>query len=167
VPWFPFPQLGVAALVPPNGTATSFDFSRVAPQLLAFLNATKGKRSIINFSTQPQWAYAGKVSFPADPLAVDWSYSSNLLPVANTTKVLAQYYANLVSWIAHGSFKDEFGRIVGGGPAIGSRLGAWELFNEVEADCHGLTPSSYAEQFDAITTAMQEASGQEYCYISV
>ncbi len=158
VPWFPFPKLGVAALQPPNSTATSYDFTLVAPQLLAFLNATRGRRTIINFSTQPQWMYAGKVSYPADPLAVDWSYSSNLKPTANTTQLLAAYYANLVSWIAHGSFKDERGRIVGGGPAIGTRLSTWELYNEIESDCHELTPSSYAEQFDVVTAAMQKVS---------
>ncbi len=146
---YPFPWFGVGALEGPG----KWNFSFVAPQLFAFLNATNGRRRLINFSTQPAWAYTGKKnSYPSDPLAVDWNYSNGLAPNANTTNLLADYYGRLVSWIVKGSFVDESGRVVGGGPAVGPGLQGYELFNEVDASCHDLTPESYSQQFDAITS---------------
>ena len=56
-----------------------------------------GRNRLINFSTQPAWAYDGVWNkFPKDPLAVDWDYSSHLSPNANTTSTLVEMTNNLV-----------------------------------------------------------------------
>ena len=45
VPWFPYPSVGVAELLPPDYTSqsTSWNFTNIIPQLSAFMNATYGQ----------------------------------------------------------------------------------------------------------------------------
>lgn len=156
VPWFPFPYYGVPEIV--KGT---WNFTCVNPQMMAFLNATRGRRRVLNFSTQPAWAYNSSSSLPSssDPRAVDYGYA-NGIPLPNTTEVLADYYGRLASWMGRGYFFDESGRNITGGPALGPDFSHWEVFNEPLGagnlvGCHGLTPQTYVDQWDAITQAMQ------------
>jgi hypothetical protein len=57
VPWFPYPQLGVAELDPPAGERTAWDFSLIDPLVEDFVKATRGRSPILNFSTIPQWMW--------------------------------------------------------------------------------------------------------------
>src|SRR6266446_7052724 len=76
VPWLPYPKLGVAELEPPKDGKTSWDFTAIDPMTIDFLEATKGRSSILNFSTIPQWMYKTDkpVEYPADPNQVTWTY---------------------------------------------------------------------------------------------
>jgi hypothetical protein len=57
VPWFPYPRLGVAELEPPANGQTSWDFSLIDPLVEDFEQATRGRSSILNFSTIPEWMW--------------------------------------------------------------------------------------------------------------
>lgn len=57
VPWYPYPQLGVAELEPPSETGTSWDFSLIDPLVEDFEAATEGRSPILNFSTIPEWMW--------------------------------------------------------------------------------------------------------------
>lgn len=118
VPWFPYPRYSVGELAPPQGNKTFWDFSEVIPQLSRFLNATKATKTVLNFSTQPAWMYTGNWSYPSSPTQVDWTYSDGKTPYSNTTEQLAGYYSRLVSWLVHGHFVDEVGKLHVGGPAF-------------------------------------------------
>jgi hypothetical protein len=72
VPWEPYPKLAVAELDPPSKDKTSWDFSKIDPVTIDFLNATAGHSTIIKFSTIPAWMFktAKPVDYPSDPLQV-------------------------------------------------------------------------------------------------
>lgn len=163
VPWFPYPKVAVVELDPPNATTktSSWNFNDTLPQLESYLNATKGAKRVINFSTQPRWMYNNTDNFyPSNPAQTDWDYpAGNALPT--TTSLLASYYGRLLSWLVKGWFVDEFGRNITGGPCLGVSDLLWEVFNEPEG-CHGLTPLSYVAQYDAITQAIREAADPEH-----
>jgi hypothetical protein len=57
VPWFPYPYDSIAELYPPADGKTSWDFSRIDPYTLDFLEATKGHPVMLNFSTIPPWMF--------------------------------------------------------------------------------------------------------------
>jgi hypothetical protein len=57
VPWYPYPKLGVAELEPPADGRTSWDFSLIDPMVEDFENATRGRSTILNFSTIPEWMW--------------------------------------------------------------------------------------------------------------
>lgn len=57
IPWFPYPKLGVAELEPPSDGGTSWDFSLIDPLVEDFQKATRGKLSILNFNTIPEWMW--------------------------------------------------------------------------------------------------------------
>jgi hypothetical protein len=57
VPWFPYPKLGVAELEPPSDGRTSWDFSLIDPLVEDFEKATRGRSTILNFSTIPEWMW--------------------------------------------------------------------------------------------------------------
>eukprot|EP00055_Hartaetosiga_balthica_P009775 m.39890 g.39890 ORF g.39890 m.39890 type:complete len:643 (-) comp6894_c0_seq2:1647-3575(-) len=163
VPWFPYPKVGVAELDPPNYStkATSWNFEDITPQLFAFMNATYGNGHTVvpNFSTQPTWMYdTNDWSYPTDPNTCDFQYPRGNAN-ANTTELVAAYYARLLSWLVKGEFDDEFGVRHTGGPKY--NLTHWEVFNEPQG-CHGLTMEGYNEQYDAVVTAIREAADPEH-----
>ena len=57
VPWFPYPRLGVAELEPPSNGRTSWDYTLIDPLVEDFVEATRGKSPMLNFSTIPQWMW--------------------------------------------------------------------------------------------------------------
>ncbi|MEA2259919.1 MAG: hypothetical protein QOJ51_2744, partial [Acidobacteriaceae bacterium] len=77
VPWEPYPKLAVAELEPPTKETTSWDFSKIDPVTLDFLNATAGPSTVMNFSTIPAWMFKidKPVQYPSDPLQVFWTYT--------------------------------------------------------------------------------------------
>ena len=106
VPWHPYPRLAVAELEAPTATKTSWDFTKIDPMTLDFLNATEGHTRIMNFSTQPAWLYVQKTQpkIPADVDGLTWDYVQGKTFVDPTRKQLADYYARLVGWYTQGGF---------------------------------------------------------------
>ncbi|EGD76938.1 hypothetical protein PTSG_07279 [Salpingoeca rosetta] len=151
VPWFPYPKVGVAELEPPNAATntTSWNFEWILPQLELVMNATlrKGHTVVPNFSTQPTWMYdTPKWDYPADPNTADFGYPRGNAR-ANTTRLVAEYYGRLLSWLTNGEFVDEYGTRHTGGPKY--NLTHWEVFNEPQG-CHGLNAQQYNKQYDAV-----------------
>jgi hypothetical protein len=159
VPWLPYPRLAVAELKPPTPSGTSWDFSIIDPMTKAFLQATAGHSTIMNFSTIPAWLFKTPkpVTYPSDPNAVDWHYTQGTQLVDPSGKHLGAYYARLVSWYTQGSFTDENGKVHTSGYHY--KFPYWEVLNEVEAE-HQTTPEQYTERYDAIVQAIHKVSPQ-------
>ena len=95
VPWFPYPLRAVPELRPQQWNFTYFD-----EELARFLNATRGRRSVINFSTQPAWLYNSSRPFfyCTDPnMACNYDVTAPVIP-ANIPRV-AEYYARLAAYL--------------------------------------------------------------------
>lgn len=159
VPWLPYPRLAVAELQPPTSSGTSWDFSLIDPITRAFLDATAGHSTIMNFSTIPAWLFRTPepVKYPSDPNTVDWNYTQGTQLVDPSGKALGDYYARLVSWYTRGGFTDENGRVHTSGYHY--RFPYWEVLNEVESE-HQMTPEQYTARYDAIVHAIHEVSPQ-------
>jgi hypothetical protein len=181
VPWFPYPLVGVAELEPPNADTrtTSWNFtSELQQQFLDTFHAVTDpplpsssssdstssakKRVVINFSTQPtwmfnttDWSYNNK-----DPDKANWNYPRGRW-INTTTKLVADYYGRLASWIIKGNFLDEFGTLIEGGPALGDKITHWEIFNEPDGE-HGLTPEQYNTLFDAVVRAIRNDADPDH-----
>jgi hypothetical protein len=159
VPWLPYPRLAVAELKPPTSSGTSWDFSVIDPMTKAFLQATAGHSTVMNFSTIPAWLFKTPqpVTYPSDPNTVDWHYTQGTELVDPSGKQLGAYYARLVSWYTRGGFTDENGKVHTSGYHY--TFPYWEVLNEVEAE-HNMTPKQYTERYDAIVHAIHQVSPQ-------
>lgn len=154
VPWLPYPRLGVAELEPPATGRTSWDFSIIDPMTIDFLEATKGHRVVVNFSTIPQWMYKTEkaVSYPADPNKAVWDYEQGSELHDSTAREVADYYARLLSWYTKGGFTDEFGKKHESGYHYS--IPYWEVLNEVDFE-HQTTAETYTKVYDGVVTAMR------------
>ena len=168
VPWYPYPHVAVAELDPPNMStrATSWNFTLLKQQFYDTFEAVaynpgKRQRVVINFSTQPTWMFnTSDWSYNDDPNLADWNYpKGNWVP--QTTALVATYYGRLASWIIHGSFTDEFGTKVTGGPAYGDAVTHWEIFNEPDGE-HSLTWPIYNQMYDAIVAEISRVAGPDH-----
>lgn len=159
VPWLPYPKLAVAELEPPTAQKTSWDFSLIDPMTKAFLDATEGHTTVMNFSTIPAWLFKTDkpVSYPVDPNQVDWHYTQGTELRDPSGKELGEYYARLVSWYVNGGFTDENGARHNSGYHY--KLPIWEVLNEVDFE-HKMTPELYTQRFDAIVSAIHRISPQ-------
>jgi Glycosyl hydrolases family 39 len=157
VPWLPYPKLAVAELEPPTPEKTSWDFSLIDPMTKAFLAATDGHSTVLNFSTMPAWLFktTEPVKYPADPNQVDWHYTQGTELRDPTGKQMGDYYARLVSWYVNGGFTDENG--VRHESGYHYKLPYWEVLNEVDFE-HSMTPEQYTERYDAIVSAIHAVS---------
>ena len=137
------------------GRQTSWDFSKIDPITLDFLNATEGHSRILNFSTIPVWFYKTDepVVVPADPDQLFSGENQGRELLDPTCNDVAGYYARLVSWYTQGGFTDEFGVRHDSGHHF--RIPFWEVFNEIEAE-HHFTPEQYATCYDAVTGALHK-----------
>lgn len=172
VPWFPYPHKSVAELDAPreepgSGLKTSWKFDDIIPGFYDFMAATfgRGKRTVINFSTQPCWLFKNKdCSYPKNPDQSFFGYvrgdRSQLLDPS--AKTMAAYFARLLQWIVLGKFTDEAGQehvaqktFNLSGSATGN---VWELFNEGE---HKYNPKMYTHDYDIIVTEMIKAVGAD------
>lgn len=156
VPWFPYPHQSVAELEPPTETTTSWDFTHVDPPTLDFLEATKGRNPILNFSTIPGWMFVdGQPDYPADPREIFFPYNLGVDLVDASGKQLGDYFARLVSWYTKGGFADELGVWHESGHHY--ELPFWEVLNEADFE-HETTPQSYTERYDIIVDAIRQVS---------
>ncbi len=157
VPWLPYPKLGVAELEPPKDGKTSWDFSLIDPMTIDFLEATKGHKVTLNFSTIPQWMFKSDKGnkYPADPEQVTWDYEQGQEFRDPTYKEAADYYARLISWYTQGGFTDEFGKRHESGHHY--KVSHWEVLNEPELE-RDISPETYTKFYDAVVTEMHKAS---------
>jgi hypothetical protein len=127
----------VAELEPPTAISTSWDFSRIDPITLDFLNATQGHDTVMNFSTIPAWMFitAKPVTFPDDPNQAFWHYTQGKQLRDPSGKELGDYYARLVSWYTKRGFTDELGRFHSSGYHY--KFPIWEVLNEPDSE-HGM-----------------------------
>lgn len=129
----------------------------ISPPLPASSN-----RVVINFSTQPTWMFnTTDWSYdPSSPNKAVWNYPRGSW-ADRTTQLVGAYYGRLVSWIVHGSFEDEFGNIVSGGPALGlgpnGGVTHWEVFNEPEAE-HRLNWVEYNRLYDSVVRSIRASA---------
>lgn len=157
VPWLPYPKLGVAALEPPDGKKTSWDFSLIDPMTIDFMEATKGHPVMLNFSTIPAWLFNSHkpVKYPENPDQVFWNYTQSTKLRDTTYGELANYFARLVSWYTKGGFTDELGKYHRSGHSY--ELPYWEVLNEPDLE-HKPTPEEYTKQYDAVVSAIRNVS---------
>ena len=157
VPWLPYPKLAVAELKPPTPQKTSWDFSLIDPMTKAFLAATEGHTTVLNFSTIPAWLFKTDkpVTYPDDANQANWNYTQGTELRDPSGNELGAYYARLVSWYADGGLTDENG--VRHESGYHYKLPIWEVLNEVESE-HTMTPEQYAERYDAIVSAIHKVS---------
>jgi hypothetical protein len=157
VPWYPYPRLGVAALEPPRDGKTSWNFELLDPLTIDFLEATKGRPVILNFSTIPHWMFKTEypVSYAENPNEEVWTYPQGTELRDSTLKELGGYYARLVSWYTRGGFTDEYGKRHDSGHKY--KIAYWEVFNEPEFE-HQMTPEQYTAQYDAIVSAIRRVA---------
>ena len=157
VPWLPYPKLAVAELEPPTPQKTSWDFTLIDPMTKNFLDATDGHPTVMNFSTNPAWLWKTEkpVTYPADPIQVEWHYTQGTELRDPTGKELGDYYARLVSWYVNGGFSDENG--VRHESGYHYKFPVWEVLNEVDFE-HTMTPEQYTARYDAIVGAIHKVS---------
>lgn len=154
VPWYPYPRLAIAAMEPPRDGKTSWDFSLIDPLTIDFLEATKNRPVVLNFSTIPQWMFKTQYTFtfPKDPDEAAWTYTDGTELRDASMKELGDYYARLVSWYTQGGFTDEYGKRHESGHKY--NIDYWEVFNEPELE-HQMTPEQYTERYDAVAGAIR------------
>jgi hypothetical protein len=154
VPWLPYPKLGVAELEPLKDGKTSWDFTRIDPMTIDFLEATKGHSTILNFSTIPQWMYKTDkpVEYPADPTQVTWTYEQGTELRDPTMKEVADYYACLLAWYTKGGFTDESGNRHESGYHYS--IPYWEVLNEIDFE-HHFDVETYTRLYDEVVLAMK------------
>jgi len=154
VPWLPYPRLGVAELEPPRDGKASWDFSLIDPMTIDFLEATKGRSPMLNFSTIPQWMVKTEkpVSYPSDPDQAVWDYTQGSDFRDPTFKEVADYYARLLSWYTKGGFTDELGKRHQSGHHY--QIPYWEVLNEPDLE-RNWSPEAYTRLYDAVVTAMR------------
>jgi hypothetical protein len=157
VPWLPYPKMAVAELKPPTAHHTYWDFSHIDPITTAFLDATKGHSTVMNFSTIPEWMFKTEkpVTYPANPDQVYWHYEQGTQLRDPNCKQLGAYYARLVSWYTKGGFRDELGKWHHSGYHY--KFPYWEVLNEVDFE-HQTTPQQYTREYDAIVSAIHRVS---------
>ncbi len=157
VPWFPYPKMAVAELVPPTKTKTSWDFSYLDSTMSAFMEATNGHDVVINFSTTPAWMWetTGAVTYPEGAYQTCWNYNQGTKLRDTTMKELADYYVRLFSWYTKGGFTDELGKTYKSGHYY--KIPYWEVLNEPDLE-HNISPQLYTKMYDAIVSELKKIS---------
>ena len=157
VPWFPYPMLAVAELLPPTAERTFWDFSLIDPMILDFLDATRGHTIVLNFSTIPQWMFKTDkpIQPPSDPDDVDWSYEQGTELRDPSMKEVSDYFARIVSWYTQGGFTDELGHRHDSSHHY--KIDYWEILNEPEYE-HAMTPQMYTRLYDAVSTSIRRVA---------
>ena len=121
--------------------------------MLDFLAAADSgvRTSIPNFSTIPQWLWAGRGDrsyYPDDPLGEVWDYEQGNALVDPSGAAVGDYYGRLLAHYIEGGFLDEGGRWI---PGYNLTFSHCEVLNELE---HGLSPELYTVLYDAIVAGI-------------
>ena len=157
VPWFPYPKMAVAELMPPSKDKTFWNFTYLDSTMQAFMEATKGHPVVINFSTTPAWMWKtnSAVTYPENPYQTCWDYNQGTQLRDTTMKELTGYYTRLFSWYSKGGFTDEAGQFHKSGHYY--KISYWEVLNEPEGE-HNISVQLYTKMYDAIVTALKRIS---------
>jgi hypothetical protein len=157
VPWFPYPKMAVAELLPPSKTETYWDFTYLDSTMHAVMEATKGHPVVINFSTTPAWMWvtADKVPYPEDPYKTSWNYNQGTKLRDPSLKELADYYVRVFRWYTQGGFTDELGKFHKSGHYY--KIPYWEVLNEPDLE-HNIPPPLYTAMYDAIVSELKKIS---------
>ena len=154
--WISRPRLTVAELEPPTKEKTSWDFSLIDPEMLAFLEATKGRQPIINFSTIPTWMFktASPVPYPRDPNEITYTYGTTGTELKDPTcQQVSEYFVRFVSWYTRGGFTDENGKYHRSGYHYD--IPWWGVLNESDIE-HRLSAEQYTRCYDAIVSTIRK-----------
>jgi hypothetical protein len=135
-------------------TFTYWNFKYPDEGMFDFLAAADSsvRTSIPNFSTIPQWLWAGRADrsyYPDDPLGEVWDYEQGNALVDPTGFAVGEYYGRLLAHYIEGGFLDEAGRFI---PGYNLTFSHWEVLNELE---HGLSPQLYTILYDAIVAGIK------------
>ncbi|MCD6475338.1 MAG: hypothetical protein J7K85_03610 [Anaerolineaceae bacterium] len=157
VPWFPYPHYSIPELYPPTDVKTRWDFSRIDPFTLDFLDATLGHPIMLNFSTIPPWMFKADhtVPYPQNPDQPIWDYQVGSELRDPSLKELSEYFARIVSWYTRGGFTDEVGVWHESGHHY--KIDYWEVLNEPDFE-HDTTPKQYTDRYDAIVSAIRSVN---------
>ncbi len=157
VPWCPYPKMAVAELKRPTKTANFWDFTYLDSTMEAFMNATKGHRVMINFSTTPSWLWKINydMPYPENAYEVFWAYNDGTELRDTTMKELANYYARLFSWYTRGGFTDELGKFHQSNHYY--NIPYWEVLNEPDLE-HNISAELYTKMYDAIVGKLKKIS---------
>lgn len=156
VPWYNYPRLTIPALAPPTDSTTSWDFSLVDPFVEDFMNATRGRSNLINFSTIPHWMWKTDTYpvVPEDPNQqnIDYNVGTEL---AVSLEEVGEYFARIVSWYTAGGFHDELGRYHHSGHRY--EFNRWGILVEPEYE-HKISPQLYVQIYDAVAAAIRKVA---------
>jgi len=159
VTWFPYPRLAVAELEAPTAEKTSWDFSLIDPEMIKFLETTRGREPIVNFSVIPAWMLKTEkpAAYPDNPDQASWDNNPYMTSdlVDRSGKQLSDYYARIVSWYTQGGFTDENGKYHRSGYHY--EIPWWGVLNEVQAE-YQTTPQEYVKRYDTIVAAIRKVS---------
>jgi hypothetical protein len=147
---------------PANGTnASTWDFSRVDPYVVDFMNASKGHDSVINFAAPPAW-----YSWPC-PNKATFCTTGPKGYLDPTGVAAGRYYSQLISWYTKGGFIDELGAHHLSNHRYNWTF--WEVLNEVDTGSSGVHCQSwndsatslhcaqrYTEIYDGIVTVLKK-----------
>lgn len=155
------PARHIAEIYPPTQEKTSWDFSRLDADVIPFLEAMKGHKSILNLTGIPYWMFNTGRPIPHSDIPDDpqlrgkyWEGTREL--VDPTGKALGDYYARIASWYTQGGFTDENGSYHPSGHHY--ELPWWGVLNEVDTEFGGMTPEQYTSRYDAIVSAVHAVS---------
>ena len=154
VPWFPYPHYAIAELYAPQDGKTSWDFSKIDPFTLDFLEAARDHDVTLNFSTIPPWMFKTDRPpvYPADPDQTAWTYQEGHELRDPTLKEISDYFSRLVSWYTQDGFTDEFGVYHESGHHY--KIAYWEVLNEPDFE-HDTSPRQYTQRYDAVVSAIR------------
>jgi hypothetical protein len=125
----PFQLAVQVSCSPKNVNRTFWNFDMADPYMEDFMNSTKGRSTIINFSTIPQWMWLTPepVPFPKDPYVPAWNYEQGTVLRDPSFQEVGDYYARLLSWYTKGGFTDEYGMYHSSGHHY--HIPIWEVRN--------------------------------------
>lgn len=154
LPWYSHPRVAVAALTPPTGTDTSWDFTLLDPFVEDFMAATAGRRVVANFATIPTWMFVTPepVPVPDDPTETQWDYEQGTELRDPSGAEVADYFFRLASWYIAGGFTDEHGRRHESGHHY--RFAYWEILCEPDMG-HRIPPATYTTIYDAVVERLR------------
>jgi len=146
------PNLGNAEVLPPANGVSHWDFSKIDPGFITFVNTVQGHQFLVDLEVTPDWMYKPNPAIAASTLG-PLARVHTKRELAVKPQEFADYYARVVSWWEKGGFMDEFGKWHPSGHHF--KIPYWEVLNEIEFE-HHWTPQEYTKFYDSVTAAMRK-----------
>ena len=146
---------------------SNWNFTLIDPLMVDFMNAVNpnntANKTVINFSTQPNWFYKGVTygsGYTDNPNDCSWGYPAGTEWIdSNTPQKIGEYYGNLINWYKNGGFIDEYGNEYKSNHHM--IIDTWEILNEVESE-HDNTPQSYTILYDNIVEQIRKLADPKH-----